>query len=56
MTRKQIEAARETRLWITHVIMPVVTATLILIPEARTAVVDKVKETKETISNKLRRK
>ena len=54
MTYKQIEASREARLWIGQVILPIVTAGL-LVPEAREAVVDKVKTVKKNIENKFKK-
>lgn len=52
MSRRQIEASREARLWITQVLLPVVGITM-LIPEARNAVVAKVKEVKDKITSKI---
>ena len=54
MTYKQIEASREARLWIGQVILPIVTAVM-LVPEAREAVVDKVKTVKKNIENKFKK-
>ena len=54
MTYKQIEASREARLWIGQVILPIVTAVM-LVPEAREAVIDKVKTVKKNIENKLKK-
>ena len=54
MTYKQIEASREARLWIGQVILPIVTAVM-LVPEAREAVVDKVKKAKKNIENKFKK-
>ena len=54
MTYKQIEASREARLWIGQVILPIVTAVM-LVPEAREAVVDKVKKVKKNIKNKFKK-
>lgn len=51
MTYKQIEASREVRLWITQVIIPAFGVAM-MIPEARQAVVAKVKEVKDKIVNK----
>ena len=50
MTRKQIEAAREARLWIGQIVVP--TAIILSIPEVRQAV--KVKA--EDIKAKLKKK
>ena len=54
VTYKQIEASREARLWIGQVILPIVTAVM-LVPEAREAVVDKVKTVKKNIENKFKK-
>lgn len=54
MTYKQIEASREARLWIGQVILPIVTAVM-LVPEAREAVIDKVKAAKKNIENKFKK-
>lgn len=54
MTYKQIEASREARLWIGQVILPIVTAVM-LVPEAREAVIDKVKIAKKNIENKFKK-
>ena len=45
MTWKQLETRRETRLWISQIIMPAVTfaATTLAIPEVRQAVAEKQK-------------
>ena len=53
MSRRQIESSRETRLWITQVLLPVV-GIVMLVPEARNAVVAKVKEVKDKIKSKIR--
>lgn len=55
MTWKQIEASREARLWIRQIVVPVV-GIIALVPEARTAVVTKAKEVKNTIKTKLAKK
>ena len=57
MTYKQIEASREARLWISQVIIPAVTivGTVLAVPEVRTAVVEKGKQVKESISNKIKK-
>lgn len=52
MSRRQIEASRETRLWITQVIVPLFTVTM-LVPEWRNAVVTKVKEATDKIKSKI---
>ena len=55
MTWKQLETRRETRLWISQIIMPAVTfaATTLAIPEVRQAVAAKAKSIKESIDNKI---
>ena len=56
MTYKQIEASREARLWITQVIVPLagmLTATVILKPEAKEAASDKFEEVKRRIKYKF---
>ena len=55
MTWKQLETRRETRLWISQIIMPAVTfaATTLAIPEVRQAVAVKAKSIKESIENKI---
>lgn len=54
MTYKQIEASRETRLWITQVIVPAA-AIAMMIPECREVVVAKAKEVTGKIKDKLRK-
>ena len=51
MTRRQIDAGREVRLWITQVIIPAFGIAM-MIPEARNAVVAKFNEVKEKIKSK----
>ena len=55
MTWKHLEPSRETRLWISQIIMPAVTfaATTLAIPEVRQAVAAKAKSIKESIENKI---
>lgn len=55
MTWKQLETRRETRLWISQIIMPAVTfaATTLAIPEVRQAVAAKAKSIKDSIENKI---
>lgn len=57
MTRKQIDTARETRLWIGQIFVPAFTcaATILAIPEARHAVINKAKSVKESIRRKLKK-
>ena len=52
MTRKQIDASRELRLWITQVVIPAFGVAM-MIPEAREAVVTKAKEVKDKIKSKI---
>lgn len=58
MTYKQIEAAREARLWIGQIIVPTVTlvASTLVIPEVRQAVAAKATEIKSNIEDRLNKK
>ena len=58
MTWKQIEQAREVRLWIVQIVAPaaLVTAYLASIPEVRESVSEKVDKVKTTIKNKVGKK
>lgn len=55
MTWKQIEAKRETRLWISQIVIPTATAvvTVMTIPEVRQAIAAKAKRIKYSIEQKL---
>ena len=55
MTWKQIEAKRETRLWISQIVIPTATAvvTVMTIPEVRQAIATKAKSIKYSIEQKL---
>lgn len=57
MTYKQIEGAREVRLWITQIIVPAAMTVggLMLIPEVRETVVTKASEIKTKVKAKFRR-
>lgn len=57
MTYKQIETAREVRLWIGQIVVPVVlgTVTAMSIPEVRHAVIGKVNNIKLSIQNKIKK-
>ena len=50
MTRKQIDASREIRLWIIQVIMPA-TALAMAIPETRNAMIDSFHSAKRSVKN-----
>ena len=54
MTYKQIEAAREVRLWIGQIIVPAATlaVTTLAIPEVRQAVAAKADQVKNKIENR----
>lgn len=54
MTYKQIEAAREVRLWIGQIIVPAATlaVTILAIPEVRQAVAAKADQVKNKIENR----
>lgn len=57
MTYKQIEGAREVRLWITQVIVPAAMTVggLMLVPEIRHTVVSKASEIKTKVKTKFKR-
>lgn len=55
MTYKQLETSREVRLWLTQIVLPIVTV-VALVPEARNAVVTKVKEVKKNVETKFAKK
>lgn len=50
MTRRQIDASREARLWITQVVIPMFGIAM-MIPEAREAVVAKAKDIKNKFNS-----
>lgn len=52
MTWKQIEASRETRLWLTQIVLPIATVVM-LVPETRKAVIEKAKEAKTFVKTKF---
>ena len=54
MTYKQIEASREARLWITQVALPIV-GVVMLVPDARKAVMTKLKEAKKAVETKFKK-
>ena len=51
MTNRQIDASRETRLWLTQVVIPIA-GVVMMVPEAREAVVARVKQAKKNIEDK----
>lgn len=55
MSYKNIEASRETRLWLTQIVLPIV-AVVALVPEARDAVVTTAKKAKQNIEAKFSKK
>lgn len=57
MTHKQIDAAREVRLWIGQIVVPALTlaATTMAIPEVRQAVAAKAKSVKQSIEQKFKK-
>ena len=57
MTYKQIEAAREARLWIGQIIVPAATVavTTLTIPEVRQAIAAKANEVKSKIENRTKK-
>lgn len=59
MTYKHIEASRNTRLWITQVMVPVATlatSTIIAVPEARKAISKGATQVKESIKKTFTKK
>ena len=58
MKRKNIEAAREVRLWIGQIVVPAVTlaASTMAIPEVRQAVAAKARFVKRNVEEKLNKK
>ena len=55
MTQRQIDSSREARLWLSQIVLPIV-GVIMMVPETRQAVVDKVKSTKKNIENKFTKK
>lgn len=57
MTRKQIDASREVRLWLKEVIIPgaAVVASAMMIPEVREPAIIKFNETKDSIKLKFKK-
>lgn len=57
MTRRQIDASRERRLWISQVIIPSLTlvATAMAIPEVREAVKAKANEIRFKIESRMKK-
>lgn len=58
MTRKQIDASREARLWACQIIAPAISlvASTLAIPEVRQAVAVKANDIKSSIENKQKKK
>ena len=54
MTRRQIDASREARLWLTQIALPIF-GIVILVPDARKAVATKLKEAKEAVESKFKK-
>ena len=57
MTRKQIDASREVRLWLGQIIIPAVGIAVgaMNIPEVRTIVVDQTNKVKRTFKKKFKK-
>lgn len=57
MTRRQIDAIRERRLWLSQIVIPTVTlaVTAMTIPEVRDAVKLKACEWKQKIQNRMKK-
>lgn len=58
MTRKSLDTMREIRLWIGQIVVPgaILGASVMSIPEVRSAVASKAKEVKMNIDQKIKRK
>lgn len=58
MTYKQIEAAREARLWIGQIVVPAAAAvvTIMTIPEVRQMIAAKAESIKQSIDTKINKK
>ena len=54
MTYRQTETSREIRLWVTQVILPAV-GMVLMVPEAREAVVNKAREYKDKLERKFKK-
>lgn len=54
MTNRQIDASREARLWLTQVVIPIA-GVVMMVPEAREAVVARVKQAKKNIEDKFKK-
>ena len=54
MTNRQIDASREARLWLTQVVLPIA-GVVMMEPEAREAVVARVKQAKKNIEDKFKK-
>ena len=54
VTYKQVEASREVRLWLTQIVLPIV-GVIMLVPDARQAVVAKVKQAKKNIETAFKK-
>lgn len=54
MTNRQIDASREARLWLTQVVLPIA-GVVMMVPEAREAVVARVKQAKKNIEDKFKK-
>lgn len=55
MKRKHIDAMREVRLWIGQVVVPATALVMAVSPEMRQGAAEKLKQTKEKISGKIKR-
>ena len=53
MNNRQIETSREVRLWLGQIVIPVITGVMILSPEARTWVKDKINNGARNIKEKI---
>lgn len=55
MTYKQIEASREAGLWISQIVIPAI-GIVMMVPESRKVVTDKLREAKNYIKTELEKR
>ena len=55
MTNRQIESSREARLWLSQIVLPIV-GVVMMVPESRQAVVNRIKQAKKNIEDKFMKK
>ena len=55
MTRKQIDAARELRLWLSQIVIPAAGIAM-MVPESREVIVAKYRDVKNYVKSKIGKK